>query len=48
MSVLEKQHIVYDRKDLKNAELVNIYKALVKPRLIEEKMMILYIVICCI
>jgi len=41
MSVLEKQHIVYDRKDIKNAELVNIYKALVKPRLIEEKMMIL-------
>ncbi|MFT5823891.1 MAG: 2-oxoisovalerate dehydrogenase E1 component [Crocinitomix sp.] len=41
MPVLEKQHIKYDRKDLKNKELVNIYKALVKPRLIEEKMMIL-------
>ncbi len=41
MSVLEKQHIKYDRKNLTNDELVNIYKALVKPRLIEEKMMIL-------
>ena len=41
MSVLEKQHIEYDRKNLTNDELVNIYKALVKPRLIEEKMMIL-------
>lgn len=41
MPVLEKQHIDYDRKDLKNDELVAIYKALVKPRLIEEKMLIL-------
>ncbi|NOQ75488.1 MAG: dehydrogenase [Crocinitomix sp.] len=41
MPVLEKQQIKYDRKDLKNKELVNIYKALVKPRLIEEKMLIL-------
>jgi 2-oxoisovalerate dehydrogenase E1 component len=41
MSVLEKQHMKYDRKDLKNEELIKIYKALVKPRLIEEKMMIL-------
>ena len=41
MSVLEKQHIEFDRKDLTNEELVRIYKAIVKPRLIEEKMLIL-------
>ena len=41
MDVLQKQHIKYDRKDLTNPELVRIYKALVKPRLIEEKMLIL-------
>lgn len=41
MEVLEKQHITYDRKDLTDNELVEIYKALVKPRLIEEKMLIL-------
>lgn len=41
MSVLEKPQITYDRKDLSNDELVSIYKALVKPRLIEEKMLIL-------
>ena len=35
MSVLEKQHIEFDRKDLTNEELVRIYKAIVKPRLIE-------------
>lgn len=41
MAVKEKVHIEYDRKDLTDKELVNIYKALVKPRLIEEKMLIL-------
>ncbi|MCG8575906.1 MAG: dehydrogenase E1 component subunit alpha/beta [Flavobacteriales bacterium] len=41
MEVLEKQHIDFDRKDLSDNELINIYKALVKPRLIEEKMLIL-------
>lgn len=41
MSVLEKQQIEFDRKDLSDKELGNIYKALIKPRLIEEKMLIL-------
>ena len=41
MSTLEKPQITYDRKDLSNDELVSIYKALIKPRLIEEKMLIL-------
>lgn len=41
MEVLQKPNIQYDRKDLTDAELVKIYKALVKPRLIEEKMLIL-------
>lgn len=41
MEVLQKQFINYDRKDLTDQELVRIYKALVKPRLIEEKMLIL-------
>lgn len=41
MSTLQKHHIEYDRKDLTNDELIGIYKALVKPRLIEEKMLIL-------
>lgn len=41
MEVLEKQHIQYDRKKLTDDQLVTIYKAIVKPRLIEEKMLIL-------
>ncbi|MBD3638328.1 MAG: dehydrogenase [Crocinitomicaceae bacterium] len=41
MAVKLKQHIEFDRKKLTDKELVNIYKALVKPRLIEEKMLIL-------
>ncbi|MEZ4923922.1 MAG: dehydrogenase E1 component subunit alpha/beta [Crocinitomicaceae bacterium] len=41
MAVLTKPVIDYDRKDLTDKELVDIYKALVKPRLIEEKMLIL-------
>lgn len=41
MSVLEKPQISYDRKDLSNDKLIAIYKSIVKPRLIEEKMLIL-------
>jgi 2-oxoisovalerate dehydrogenase E1 component len=41
MSVLDKQYIEFDRKELTNAELIKIYKAILKPRLIEEKMLIL-------
>lgn len=41
MPVLEKPQIKYDCKDLTNDELVGIYKAIVRPRLIEEKMLIL-------
>jgi 2-oxoisovalerate dehydrogenase E1 component len=38
---LDKQYIQYDRRDLTNEQLKNIYLALIKPRLIEEKMLIL-------
>jgi 2-oxoisovalerate dehydrogenase E1 component len=38
---LDKQYIQYDRKDLTNKQLKDIYLALIKPRLIEEKMLIL-------
>ncbi|MGV6861546.1 MAG: alpha-ketoacid dehydrogenase subunit alpha/beta [Putridiphycobacter sp.] len=38
---LDKLYIEYDRKSLTNAELKDIYLALIKPRLIEEKMLIL-------
>jgi 2-oxoisovalerate dehydrogenase E1 component len=41
MAVLEKHDIKFDRKELSDEELKNIYRALVKPRLIEEKMLIL-------
>ena len=41
MEVLEKQHIKFDRKGFKDDELVNIYNKLVRPRLIEERMLIL-------
>lgn len=41
MSVLEKQNIEFDRKNLSNEELIRFYKAILKPRLIEEKMLIL-------
>jgi 2-oxoisovalerate dehydrogenase E1 component len=41
METLQKQYIKYDRKNLSDADLIRIYKALVKPRLIEEKMLIL-------
>jgi 2-oxoisovalerate dehydrogenase E1 component len=41
MAVLEKEQMTFDRKNLSDVELKNIYLALVKPRLIEEKMLIL-------
>lgn len=41
MAVASKQVMKFDKKGLSNPELVAIYKALLKPRLIEEKMLIL-------
>lgn len=41
MEILEKRQIQYDREGFDDAELMNIYHALLKPRLIEEKMLIL-------
>lgn len=41
MEILEKRHIEYNREGFDNDELISIYKKLVKPRLIEEKMLIL-------
>ena len=41
MEVLEKRHIEFDRKGFENEELLAIYKTLLKPRMIEEKMLIL-------
>ena len=41
MATLEKQHITYDRSSQSDDELKDIYKAMLKPRLIEEKMLIL-------
>lgn len=41
METLEKRHISYDRTGFDDTELISIYKALVKPRMIEEKMLIL-------
>jgi 2-oxoisovalerate dehydrogenase E1 component len=41
MPALNKVHIEYDRKKLTDEELLNIYKSILKPRLIEEKMLIL-------
>lgn len=41
MEVLEKRMIDYDRSGFDDQELVAIYKAISKPRLIEEKMLIL-------
>lgn len=40
-STLEKRHIEFDRSGFEDAELLNIYKQLILPRLIEEKMLIL-------
>jgi 2-oxoisovalerate dehydrogenase E1 component len=41
MSLLEKRYIEFDRQDFENEELLIIYKTLLKPRMIEEKMLIL-------
>jgi 2-oxoisovalerate dehydrogenase E1 component len=41
MEVLEKRHIEYDRNGFDDQELLDIYKAILKPRMIEEKMLIL-------
>lgn len=41
MEVLEKRHIEYDRTGFDDKELIEIYKVLLRPRLIEEKMLIL-------
>lgn len=41
MDVLDKRAIVYDRKGFTDAELLAIYGYLLKPRMIEEKMLIL-------
>lgn len=41
MEVKEKRHIDYDRSEFSNEELLSIYKAIKKPRLIEEKMLVL-------
>ncbi|TNF46663.1 MAG: dehydrogenase [Bacteroidetes bacterium] len=41
MEVLEKRHIEFDRAGFENDELLKIYETLLRPRLIEEKMLIL-------
>jgi len=41
METLDKREIQFDRADFSNEELISIYKAIKKPRLIEEKMMVL-------
>lgn len=41
MAILEKRTIDYDRTDFEDFELISIYKSILKPRLIEEKMLIL-------
>jgi len=41
MEVLEKRHIEFNREGFDDKELLTIYKTLLKPRLIEEKMLIL-------
>ncbi len=41
METLEKRHIDYDRTGFGDEELLNIYTKLVRPRLIEERMLIL-------
>lgn len=41
MSLLEKRYIEFDRQGFENEELLTIYKTLLKPRMIEEKMLIL-------
>ena len=41
MIALDKRKIIFDKKGFKDDELLSIYKKLLKPRLIEEKMLIL-------
>jgi 2-oxoisovalerate dehydrogenase E1 component len=41
METLTKRHINYDRKNFSDDELIKIYRTILKPRLIEEKMLIL-------
>lgn len=41
METLTKRHINYDRSEFADSELVDIYRAILKPRLIEQKMLIL-------
>jgi 2-oxoisovalerate dehydrogenase E1 component len=41
MEILDKRTINFDRKGFEDSELKEIYKAILKPRLIEEKMLIL-------
>ncbi|PWH85403.1 alpha-ketoacid dehydrogenase subunit alpha/beta [Brumimicrobium oceani] len=41
METLTQRHIDYDRSKFSDSELVDIYKRILKPRLIEEKMLIL-------
>jgi 2-oxoisovalerate dehydrogenase E1 component len=41
METLEKRHIEFNREGFDNEELLTIYKKLLKPRMIEEKMLIL-------
>ncbi|HZH86765.1 MAG TPA: dehydrogenase E1 component subunit alpha/beta [Brumimicrobium sp.] len=41
METLTQRHINYDRSEFSDSELVDIYKRILKPRLIEEKMLIL-------
>ena len=40
-NTIEKSNMTYDRKTLSNEELLNLYRAMLKPRMIEEKMLIL-------
>lgn len=40
-TVLNRRYIDFDRTGFEDAELITIYKAILKPRLIEEKMLIL-------
>lgn len=40
-TVLTQRHIEFDRQGFEDAELLDIYRAIMKPRLIEEKMLIL-------
>ena len=41
MATMEKGHITYDRKSFSDEELFKIYKAMLRPRMIEEKMLVM-------